>query len=291
MNESGQDRVTPSTSSLINLNWSPLRCNVSDSTKETQLLSSKKTSILLTWRNIIICHILSYSDISWISILLLFGVYLNYVSWNTTTYVVIGYLLGRTNQQYKYHTNPSSELHATSENNSIHLIESEDEETRDDQTREYLKSSLHSQRESGLGPCQIPKHIAVIMDGNRRYGKTKYGSATRGHWDGSKTLVDFAKWCLAEGIEIVTVYAFSTENWNRSAKEVNSLMNIFCKYCEELGVEALEKGIRLKVLSTEMDKVRFDKNSLFRGETNTRTVVVSQSSTDSITYLDTNRCS
>ena len=175
--------------------------------------------------------------------------------------IVIGYLLGRTNQQYKYHTNPSSELHTTP-NNSLHLIESEDEETRDDLTREYLKSSLHSQRESGLEPCQIPKHIAVIMDGNRRYGKMRYGSVTRGHWDGSKTLVDFAKWCLAEGIEIVTVYAFSTENWNRSAKEVNSLMNIFCKYCEELGVEALEKGIRLNVLSTEMDKVRFEKNHL-----------------------------
>jgi len=97
--------------------------------------------------------------------------------------------------------------------------------------------------------------LSVIMDGNRRYGRSKYGSITRGHWDGSKTLVDFSKWCLAEGIKVVTVYAFSTENWNRGASEVSALMNIFCKYCDELRVEAVENGIRLQVLSTETDQV------------------------------------
>jgi len=95
------------------------------------------------------------------------------------------------------------------------------------------------------------------MDGNRRYGRSKYGSVTKGHWDGSKTLVDFAKWSLAEGVQIVTVYAFSTENWNRSASEVSALMGIFCKYCDELRVAALEKGIRVQVLSTETDQVSF----------------------------------
>ena len=91
------------------------------------------------------------------------------------------------------------------------------------------------------------------MDGNRRYGKAKYGSITKGHWDGSKTLLDFSKWCLAEGVKIITVYAFSTENWNRSASEVSVLMGIFCKYCE-----ALERGIRIKVLSTETEKIPSD---------------------------------
>ncbi len=131
----------------------------------------------------------------------------------------------------------------------------ENEEVRDENTRTYLKSSIHEQRESGIDPDMLPKHIAVIMDGNRRYGRAKFGSASRGHWSGSKTLVDFSKWCLAEGIQIVTVYAFSTENWNRSASEVSTLMNIFCKYCDELRVEALERGICLKVLSTETDKI------------------------------------
>jgi hypothetical protein len=264
MIQSGKDKSAPLNSALIGLNWSPLRCNVSNSSTSTPQEKSSDVRVPSTnediygWNIILSGSILTFSDMSWISALLL-GVYLNYISWNTTMCIVIGYFLGRTNQQYydhRTHRNPFKLYTTTPTNSSNHSIESEDEEKRDDLTRKYLKSSLHSQRESGLEPCKIPKHIAIIMDGNRRYGKMKYGSATRGHWDGSKTLVDFAKWCLAEGIEIVTVYAFSTENWNRSAAEINSLMNIFCKYCQELGAEALEKGIKLKVLSTETDQVR-----------------------------------
>lgn len=134
----------------------------------------------------------------------------------------------------------------------------EDEGERDCQTRKYLRSDLNTERESGVDISMVPNHIAVIMDGNRRYGRSKYGSITRGHWDGSKTLVDFSKWCLAEGIKVVTVYAFSTENWNRGASEVSALMNIFCKYCDELRVEAVENGIRLQVLSTETDQIPAD---------------------------------
>jgi len=125
---------------------------------------------------------------------------------------------------------------------------------RDSQTRQYLLSPLHTQPESNVPPTSIPHHIAVIMDGNRRYGRARYGSTTRGHWDGSKTLVDFCKWCLAEGVKVLTVYAFSTENWNRTEGEVSALMRIFLRYSEEVRVEALERGIRVVVLSTEDDK-------------------------------------
>lgn len=96
------------------------------------------------------------------------------------------------------------------------------------------------------------------MDGNRRYGRSKHNNVARGHWDGSKTLVDFCKWCLAEGVQILTVYAFSTENWNRSKSEISALMNIFVKYCDELRIEAVKKGIRIKVLSTETDQIPKD---------------------------------
>jgi hypothetical protein len=60
------------------------------------------------------------------------------------------------------------------------------------------------------GELRIPRHIAVIMDGNRRYGKTKYGAGVRGHSDGSKTLVNFTDWCIDAGIQALTVFAFST---------------------------------------------------------------------------------
>ena len=55
---------------------------------------------------------------------------------------------------------------------------------------------------------------------------------------------------------MLTLYAFSTENWQRDEAEISALMTIFCKYCEDIRVEALNKGICVKVLSTETDKVR-----------------------------------
>ena len=130
---------------------------------------------------------------------------------------------------------------------------------RDERTRRELKSDdTDTIRESGVDLKCVPRHIAVIMDGNRRYGKAKYGNATRGHWDGSKTLIEFTKWCMSEGVRALTVYAFSTENWDRDPSEVSALMSIFCKYCEELRVEALQKGIRIHVLETESEKIPLD---------------------------------
>ncbi|KAL3792030.1 hypothetical protein HJC23_011195 [Cyclotella cryptica] len=127
-------------------------------------------------------------------------------------------------------------------------------EERDAKARMELRSQ-ESTRESGVDLQCVPRHIAVIMDGNRRYGKTKYGNATRGHWDGSKTLIEFTKWCVDEGVKVLTVYAFSTENWDRDPSEVSALMSIFCKYCEELRVEALQRGIRIRVLTTEGERI------------------------------------
>jgi hypothetical protein len=128
--------------------------------------------------------------------------------------------------------------------------------SREERVRIDLKSDIGTNQESGVDPSRVPRHVAVIMDGNRRYGKEKYGNATRGHWDGSSKLVDFAKWCIAENVSVLTVYAFSTENWNRPPDEVAALMSIFARYCDELRVEALKRNIRILVLSTEAERVR-----------------------------------
>lgn len=129
-------------------------------------------------------------------------------------------------------------------------------EEREANVRTNLKSDRGIFQESGVPESQVPKHVAVIMDGNRRYGKSKYGSASRGHWEGSSKLVEFAKWCLAEKVQVLTVFAFSSENWNRDPVEVASLMQIFAKYCDELRIEAVKKDIKLVVLSTDQEKVR-----------------------------------
>lgn len=126
---------------------------------------------------------------------------------------------------------------------------------REELARVQLKSEVGTHRESGVDLDQVPRHVAIIMDGNRRYGESVYGDATSGHWDGSRKLIEMAKWCLAERIQILTVYAFSTENWRRSPSEVASLMNLFATYCEELREEAIRESIRVHVLSTESKQI------------------------------------
>ena len=72
------------------------------------------------------------------------------------------------------------------------------------------------------------------MDGNRRYGETKLGSKTKGHTKGGETLGNCIKWCQECGVKVLSVYAFSTENWKRDANEVDFLMKTFQKYANEI---------------------------------------------------------
>lgn len=131
-------------------------------------------------------------------------------------------------------------------------------EHREEHTRTRMNSDAGTKRESDRPIEKAPEHVAVIMDGNRRYGKQVFNDdATRGHWDGSSKLVEFAKWCLAEQVKVLTVFAFSSENWNREPEEIASLMDIFAKYCDELRVEAIQRNIRIDALSTDVEKIPY----------------------------------
>ncbi|OQS01280.1 undecaprenyl pyrophosphate synthetase [Achlya hypogyna] len=101
----------------------------------------------------------------------------------------------------------------------------------------------------------VPKHIAAIMDGNRRYGRTRYGLPLQGHHDGSQRVVDFMNWCIGAGVQILTVYAFSTENWGRAQAEVDALMNIFTHFMHDIIPTALERNIRVCVLVSDGAKL------------------------------------
>lgn len=105
----------------------------------------------------------------------------------------------------------------------------------------------------GLGP--IPRHVAVIMDGNRRYGREHHGNAIAGHRKGGETLVKFLKWCLEANVEELTAYAFSTENWNRPQAEIDALMDIFVVYCDRIRVEAVQSNVRVRVLSSDPERL------------------------------------
>ena len=87
----------------------------------------------------------------------------------------------------------------------------------------------------GLDPEKMPKHVAIIMDGNRRYSKLQGNiDVVKGHEIGVDTLEKVLDWSIELGIEIITVYAFSTENFNRPQHEVEGLMNLFVKNFKRL---------------------------------------------------------
>lgn len=118
---------------------------------------------------------------------------------------------------------------------------------------------------------QIPRHIAVIIDGNRRYGKDKYGSGTRGHSDGTKTVMKFTDWCIDAGVEALTVFAFSTENWKREKAEIDTLMKLIDGFINGILGEALTRNIRVRVLASDSRKLpAFLKNSIKEIEAKTR---------------------
>ncbi len=79
-------------------------------------------------------------------------------------------------------------------------------------------------------PLVLPRHIAVIMDGNGRWAKRRGLPRTAGHTVGAKTFEDICRYANSLGIEHITFYAFSTENWKRPKEEVDTLMKIFKDY-------------------------------------------------------------
>jgi undecaprenyl diphosphate synthase len=113
-------------------------------------------------------------------------------------------------------------------------------------------------------PSKLPVHIAVIMDGNRRYGVAKQADPLHGHWRGGEVLADLVNWCVADGIKILTVFAFSSENWNRDPVEVSALMGIIVKYAERMQEESIKKNVKVRVISTDTEKLSADvKKAIF----------------------------
>lgn len=106
----------------------------------------------------------------------------------------------------------------------------------------------------------LPRHIAVIMDGNGRWAKKRHLPRTAGHSVGAKTFKSICLYANEIGIEYMTFYAFSTENWRRPKEEVDALMKLFAEYLSD-SVNFKDKNIRLKfigdrtVLSDELQQL------------------------------------
>ena len=87
--------------------------------------------------------------------------------------------------------------------------------------------------QTDMSTLPAPRHIAIIMDGNGRWAKKRGLPRTAGHAAGAEAFRRIANYCRTLGVEYLTVYAFSTENWKRSAEEVGSIMKLLGKYLEE----------------------------------------------------------
>ncbi len=95
---------------------------------------------------------------------------------------------------------------------------------------------------------EIPAHVAIIMDGNRRWAKKKNLPSVMGHKEGEKTFHKIVECCSNIGVKVLTVYAFSSENWKRSAEEVGALMNLFEFYIKLERKYILEENIKFKII-------------------------------------------
>ncbi len=92
------------------------------------------------------------------------------------------------------------------------------------------------------------RHIAFIMDGNGRWAKKRLMPREYGHKVGAETFKNIAKYCRKLDIEVVTVYAFSTENWKRPESEVKSIMALFDQYLDEAIADMMQENVRIVFL-------------------------------------------
>ncbi len=111
-----------------------------------------------------------------------------------------------------------------------------------------------STREVPVAPA-VPRHIAIIMDGNGRWAKKRFLPRFAGHKKGVEVVRDTVRACLEVGVEYLTLFAFSSENWRRPAEEVSLLMQLFVRALQQEVDKLNRNGVRLRIIG---DLSRFD---------------------------------
>lgn len=92
----------------------------------------------------------------------------------------------------------------------------------------------------------LPKHIGIMIDGNRRWAEEKKLPAFLGHKRGIERVVEIVGYAAEKGIKVLTLYGFSTENWKRSKKEVDYLMDLFVSFARKYAYDFKKKGIQFR---------------------------------------------
>ena len=137
---------------------------------------------------------------------------------------------------------------------------------------------------------RVPAHVAIILDGNGRWAKAKGMPRNYGHLQGAKAVEDILVDARDLGIKYLTVYAFSTENWNRPQKEVSALMTLLQNYLKTSIKKSMKNNVRCRVigeksrLSADIQKAIKDLEETTAGNTGlTFTIAINYGSRDEIT--------
>ncbi len=111
-----------------------------------------------------------------------------------------------------------------------------------------MNSSASTSPAAGPDIKRLPEHVAIIMDGNGRWAKKRLLNRIKGHERGADTVRTVVRTSRELGIKVLTLYAFSTENWQRPKAEVAALMGLLERFLQSEKDEMLERGIRLNVI-------------------------------------------
>ena len=111
-----------------------------------------------------------------------------------------------------------------------------------------MSSSPPSAGSAAGAATRLPAHVAIIMDGNGRWAKQRQLSRVKGHEKGAEAVRTTVRTCRELGVPFLTLYAFSTENWQRPKTEVSALMGLLRRFLEAELRELLKNGIRLHVI-------------------------------------------
>jgi len=114
--------------------------------------------------------------------------------------------------------------------------------------------------EAALAPVDTgngPRHVAIIMDGNGRWAQQRGRPRLFGHHAGAKRMREIVEACPALGVEYLTIFAFSTENWKRTQSEVAGLMSLFRRYITSQARDLKKNGVRVRFIG---DRVRLEKS-------------------------------
>ncbi|HET7629089.1 MAG TPA: isoprenyl transferase [Bacillales bacterium] len=114
----------------------------------------------------------------------------------------------------------------------------------------FSMKSGGSDRSESLDPLNVPKHIAIIMDGNGRWAKKRGLPRVAGHREGMKVVRNTVIRCSQLGVEALTLYAFSTENWKRPRPEIDFLMKLPGKFLTTYLPELVEENVQVRTMGS-----------------------------------------